>query len=230
MILLIDTCGAMGGIALVQAVDGVLTVVGEASIVGKTFAAELVPAISAVLQNAQVSLAELDAIAVVHGPGSFTGVRIGVSAAKGLVEASGTPLIAVSRLQVLMRNADIPGKSIAVLDAGRGEFYAGIYEGGTLLREAVMARDAVLSAASEGQAPILVCEARVEAAFQERKPVVLGQPLPRDVAPIAVERWLKGQFDDVVLLDGNYLRRSDAELFATPHEAETGAAHAKSRS
>jgi tRNA threonylcarbamoyladenosine biosynthesis protein TsaB len=230
MILLIDTCGAVGGIALVQAVDGVLTIAGEAAIAGKTFAAELVPAISVALRNAHVFLAELDAIAVVHGPGSFTGVRIGVSAAKGLVEASGTPLIAISRLQVLVRNADIRGKSIALLDAGRGEFYAGIYEGGTRLSEGVMDRDAVLSAAAEGQATILVCEARVEAAFQERKPVVLKAPLPRGVAPIAVERWLKGQFDDVVLLDGNYLRRSDAELFATPHEAETAAVHAKNRS
>lgn len=230
MILVIDTCGSVGGIALVHAAEGSLTIAGEVSIVGKTFAAELVPAISTVLGDAQLSVADLDAVAVVYGPGSFTGVRIGVSAAKGLVEPFGTPLIAISRLQLLVRNAGMPGRSIAVLDAGRGEFYAGIYEGGTRLSEGVMDRDRVLSAASEGHATILVCEPRVEAALLEWKPVVLPPPLPRDVAPIAVERWLSGHFDDVVLLDGNYLRRTDAELLSTAHGAETAAAHAKNHS
>ena len=80
--------------------------IGEVPISGKTFAAELVPAISSLLGEAGLNVADLDAVAVVRGPGSFTGVRIGVSAAKGLVGAA-IPLVAFSRLEVLTRKAGI---------------------------------------------------------------------------------------------------------------------------
>ena len=149
------------------------------------------------------------------GPGSFTGVRIGVSAAKGLVEAASIPLVALSRLEVLTRKADVPGLTIAVFDAGRGEFYVGIYEAGNCLLESVVTRDQLIEHASNRPARVLVCEPRVEAALAELRPTVLGLPTLGDALSIAVERWHARQFEDVMTLDGNYLRRSDAEIFSS---------------
>jgi tRNA threonylcarbamoyladenosine biosynthesis protein TsaB len=215
MILVLDTCGAVGGVALADIGSADPKIVGEVAITGKTFAAELVPAISSLLHAANLTVAELDAVAVVRGPGSFTGVRIGVSAAKGLVEAAGIPLIAFSRLEVLTRKAAIPGLTIAIFDAGRGEYYAGIYEAGNCLLESVMTHDQLIEHASDRPAVVLVCEPRVEAALTELRPTVLAVPTLADALPITVDRWHARQFEDVITLDGNYLRRSDAEIFSS---------------
>jgi tRNA threonylcarbamoyladenosine biosynthesis protein TsaB len=214
MILVLDTCGAVGGVALADIASAETKIVGEVGITGKTFAAELMPAISSLLRAANLTVAELDAVAVVRGPGSFTGVRIGVSAAKGLVEAADIPLIAISRLEVLTCKAAVPGLTIAVFDAGRGEYYAGIYEAGNCLLESVMTRDQLIEHASDRPAVVLVCEPRVEAALAELQPTVLAIPILGDALPLAVERWNSRQFEDVMTLDGNYLRRSDAEIFS----------------
>jgi tRNA threonylcarbamoyladenosine biosynthesis protein TsaB len=214
MILVLDTCGAVGGVALAEVASPEPKIVGEVSIGGKTFAAELVPAIASLLGNAGLTMAQLDAVAVVRGPGSFTGVRIGVSTAKGLVEAAGIPLIALSRLEVLTRKAATDGLTIAVFDAGRGEYYVGIYEAGKYLLESVMTRDQLMEHASDRPAAVLVCEPRVQAALAELQPMVLSAPTLTDALAIAVERWKAGKFEDVMTLDGNYLRRSDAEIFA----------------
>lgn len=219
-ILILDTCGSEGGVALAEVRDGRATVLGEATIAGKTSAAELVPAISRLLQHASVRLADLDALAVVHGPGSFTGVRIGVSTAKGLVEATAIPLIAISRLAVLDRLSGSQGRTIGIFDAGRGEFYVGIYEDAKCIREALMSHEEVLAAAAkqsstpEHSLKIVTCEERVQAAFSVLEPRVLSQPAPGDALPLAVERLQAAAFNDVLTLDGNYLRRSDAEIFS----------------
>lgn len=225
-ILVLDTCGSEGKVALARVQAGRATVLGEATIAGKTFTAELVPTISGLLQGANIRLADLDALAVVHGPGSFTGVRIGVSTAKGLVEAAAIPLIAISRLAVLDRLSGLQGRTIAVFDAGRGEFYGGIYENGQPIREALMCYEEVMAEATmpsptTGQSPmigqfpnLLVCEERVQAAFAALAPRMLSLPTVTDALPLAVERWQSAEFDDPLTLDGNYLRRSEAEIFS----------------
>ncbi|HVJ08052.1 MAG TPA: tRNA (adenosine(37)-N6)-threonylcarbamoyltransferase complex dimerization subunit type 1 TsaB [Acidisarcina sp.] len=213
-ILLFDTCGSEGGVVLAEVRSGQAKTLAEATIAGKTFAAELIPAISGLLQRANLRLADLDALAVVHGPGSFTGVRIGVSTAKGLVEAEAIPLIAISRLAVLDRLSGVQGRTLAILDAGRGEFYAGIYEQRKRIHEALMTRDEVLAAAAGQPATLLVCEESSQAAFAALTPVVLAPPAPAAALPLALERLEARDFDDPALLDGNYLRRSDAEIFS----------------
>src|ERR1700757_4748694 len=101
MLLGIDTCGAAGSIALARASNGALEIFAEACLAGKTYSALLVPKIQKLLESQQGSPEHLQAIVVAHGPGSFTGIRVGLSAAKGLAEALSIPLIAVSRLAVL---------------------------------------------------------------------------------------------------------------------------------
>jgi len=168
-LLLIDACGAAATLALADSARGVFA---ESTLAERSAAAALLPAVRTLLAEAQVVLSDLDAIAVVTGPGSFTGVRIGVSAAKGLSEGAGVPLIAISRLAVL---AALSNKEHmhAVLDAGRGEFYLGTYEGARCVREAMVTRAELLSAVADAPGGVCVCEARV---------------------------------------DGNYLRRADAEM------------------
>src|ERR1700716_493329 len=122
-ILLIHTVGGEGSIALADTeVAGAL--VAKEGLPGRTSSERLVPTVRRLMEGLGWRLGELAAVVVVHGPGSFTGVRVGLSAAKGLSEASGVPLIAVSRLALLAASVDGgKGEVHAVLDAGRGEFY-----------------------------------------------------------------------------------------------------------
>ncbi len=84
--------------------------------------------IEEIIQQSGVSFQDLDAIAVSHGPGSYTGLRIGVSAAKGLCYALNIPLISVSTLQVLASKAQVTnGVIIPMLDARRMEVYSAIF-------------------------------------------------------------------------------------------------------
>lgn len=105
----------------------------------------LMPLIARVLERAGVAPRDLDAVAVGAGPGSFTGLRIGMATAKGIAFAAGIPLWAVSSLAALALGAvrrGATGTIIPVLDARRGELYAGFYRDDLT----ALAPDAVLTA------------------------------------------------------------------------------------
>ena len=208
LLLAIDTCGATGGIALATLDGESLTVLGEAELAGKTYSAQLIPAIRQLLSGHRCSVTDLNAIVVTSGPGSFTGIRIGVSTAKGLAEAGGTPILAVSRLAVLAHKA---GGEAATLDASRHEFYFGSFRDGSC-RESLLTADAFAAEAHTFGAGLAVCEASAH----ERAPqaVLVPPPAALDALRFALPRLRTGQFSNTVTLDGNYLRRSDAEIFA----------------
>ncbi len=213
LVLGIDTCGALGSVALARlSEDGGLVTLEEATLPGKSYSALLVSTVRNLLQQAAVSLGGLSAMVVVKGPGSFTGVRVGLSAAKGFSEASGVPLIAVSRLAVLASKAEHDGAVCAVLDAGRKEFYVGCYGGSEY--EALLDRDET-RACGDG-ALAVVCEPSVAEALAACNPRIVDAPTAADAIRQAVPRILAGDSESIVLLDGNYLRRSDAEIFAKP--------------
>lgn len=210
--LLIHTAGAEGSVALA---DTELTgsVVASEALPGRSSSERLVPAVRRLMDANGWTLRELTAVVVVHGPGSFTGVRVGLSAAKGLSEAGGVPLIAVSRLALLAASiGDGGGVVHAALDAGRGEFYYGEYVGRRMVREALLGGDAVRAAVGDGE--LVVCEAKVGEALSELRPRLVAEPSAADALPFAVERALAGDFDDAVVVDANYLRRIDIEIFA----------------
>src|SRR5271155_2131223 len=126
-ILLLNTAGGEGSVALADT-EASPAIVATEVLPGRTSSERLVPSVRRLMEARGWRLSGLAAVVVVHGPGSFTGVRVGLSAAKGLSEAGGAPLIAVSRLALLAaRGGD--GTVHAVLDAGRGEFYYGEYVG-----------------------------------------------------------------------------------------------------
>ena len=212
-ILLIDTAGAEGSVALADT-DLVPPLVAAEVLPGRTSSERLVPSVRRLMEVRGWKLNELAAVVVVHGPGSFTGVRVGVSAAKGLSEAGGVGLIAVSRLALLARSVDVDRTVHAVLDAGRGEFYYGEYVAGRCVREALMSGNEVLDV--DGGGVVVACEAKVAEALAELEPRMVREPLAEEALPIALERIAAGEFDDAATLDANYLRRTDAEIFAKP--------------
>ena len=104
---------------------------------GLTHSRTLMPMISDMLQNADLSLDDMDAVAVAAGPGSFTGLRIGVSAAKGLGWAKDLPCFGVSTLEAMAENlAHLDGLIVCAMDARRHQIYNAVFEakGGTLTR------------------------------------------------------------------------------------------------
>ncbi len=204
-LLSIDTCGALGSVALAR-LDTDLAILGQMEILGKTYSAQLVPVIRDLLVHHNIALPSLAAIVVTSGPGSFTGIRIGLSTAKGLAEAHSIPLLAVSRLTVLAHKAQTPA---AVLDASRQEFYLREGSGeGLLALERLRERAAVLGPG------LAVCESSVRAVAPDA--TLVDPPTAVDALRYALTRFEERDFDDPLVLDGNYLRRSDAEIFSKP--------------
>jgi tRNA threonylcarbamoyladenosine biosynthesis protein TsaB len=190
--LLIDSCG----VTAMLAVGRGESVLATAELPGRAFSAEW-PAVLRRLLGGE----ELQMVGVVHGPGSFTGVRVGLAAAKGLCEALGTKLIAVSRLEVLA--AQGTAGALAVLDAGRDEFY-GRDEGAEFL----MTRAEFLGASREREV-VTVDGSVAEAAAS----VILVELEAASGLPIVLERWRNGEFDDVASVDANYVR-GERDIYA----------------
>lgn len=192
--LLIDTCGETAGIAL-SIGDEVL---GAEDLARGRASAEVLSAIRRLLNQQKWCLEDLDAVGVVCGPGSFTGVRAGLAAAKGLCEATGLLLTAVSRLEVLSNAASLPD-GFAALDAGRGEAYL---RDGTTGREWLCAI-ADLPDLCHGQ-PIAVAEAHLADQLKDFLTVI--HPLHAADALGSVLRRLAEGGNDLGLTDANYLR------------------------
>ena len=219
-ILAFDTCGDVGTVALVDLTNGTTTVtcISQAELGGQSASAQLMPAVDEMLRKAGLDLRGLRSLVVVNGPGSFTGTRVGLSTAKGLAHAAGVPIVAISRLAVLASLDDKQEDYLALLDAGRNEFYARRAQ-----REWLASFDEIAAAADAG-VPLVIAEPRIEERLAASGPRRVG---PRLLGPIdacaaahaALARLRRGDSEDLATLDANYLRRSDAELFARPVSA-----------
>src|SRR5229473_5341252 len=129
LLLAADTSGKHGTIALAQCGPGEgCNVVEVVPLEGGTFSAQLVPQIAALLTKHGFSKTDIGGLAVVSGPGSFTGVRVGLAAIKALAEVLQKPIAAVSLLEAVVVASGSQGRVTAVMDAGRGEVYAGEYD------------------------------------------------------------------------------------------------------
>jgi tRNA threonylcarbamoyladenosine biosynthesis protein TsaB len=214
LILAVDTTGDVGSIALISE-SGVVaeTELGPAG----AFADVLFGAIESLLARAGIAIGEISAFASASGPGSFTGVRIGLTAVKGLAEATGRPAIAISNLQALAYFGGGPLRAV-LIDARRGEIYGAVYsaELESVREEVVMKLDAWLASLPRGDIEFITNSRVLLEIVRGAKP---GHPVweaPRVVAAaigrIALERVQKGLVQDPVEIDANYVRRSDAEL------------------
>ncbi|MCM0084290.1 tRNA (adenosine(37)-N6)-threonylcarbamoyltransferase complex dimerization subunit type 1 TsaB [Geomonas sp. Red32] len=195
----------------------------------------LMGSISDLLAAAKLTPAALDAFAVSLGPGSFTGVRVGIATAKGLSLATGKPAIGFSSLAMLAMNLPHASLPVAPLfDARKSEVYAGLYRCDGL--PTALMPDAVLPPAdflaSIGSPAIFLGEGSVR--YRALIDSTLGEKavfapwsadLPRASAGalIALEKGLRGEFTPLALLNPAYLRASEAEIAKRKRDAEKAA-------
>ncbi len=222
LLLGIDTCGPSGSVALARLTGGEAEIIAQKELAGRSYSATLVAAVGELLTGAGAPLRQVEAIVAVNGPGSFTGVRVGLSAVKGLAEVSRIPVVAVSRLEVLAHKA---GVGASALDAHRQEIFLRLGGAETEPRE-LLAGAAELAAMTPAPERIAVCDAAeqvLRAAWPGAELVRVGAPTAGDALHLCAKRAARGEFADLALLDGHYLRRSDAEIFGEPGAVRPGA-------
>jgi tRNA threonylcarbamoyladenosine biosynthesis protein TsaB len=208
-LLLIDTCGETAGVALSAGEQ----VVASEDLTRGSASAEIISAVRRLLGRVGRRLAELDAVGVVSGPGSFTGMRTGLATAKGLCEAAGLPLATVSRLEVLADAASLQ-EGIVALDAGRGELYVRDVSAG---REWLCSSDALPDVL--GGRGVVVAEARVAERLSTCEPAL--RALHAGDALGVVLRRLREGGSDVSRIDANYVRE-ESDIYRKPAEAMKG--------
>jgi tRNA threonylcarbamoyladenosine biosynthesis protein TsaB len=236
LILAIDTSGQSGGITLAESDAGSFRLIESAAIAGGTFSAQLIPTLAALLKKHGYGVNDLGGFAAASGPGSFTGLRVGLSAIKGLAETLHKPIATVSVLEALSSMAEKTGKIAAAIDAGRKEVFLGLYQKDgnwsakksgpqtttqsdhALMKqreELLTQQDFLATVATEQPAVIVTSDpALAELASDSRFPVVVvTAPGSEVVARIGAAKLLAGETVSVEALDANYLRRSDAEIF-----------------
>jgi tRNA threonylcarbamoyladenosine biosynthesis protein TsaB len=206
-ILAVDTTHEYGSIAL----DGEVVPLHSPS----GFAHVIYPHIRELLERAGAALREIDCFAAACGPGSFTGVRVGLACIKGLAEAEGKPAVAVSNLEALAVFGTASLRAV-LLDARRGEVYGAVYDaaGRLVLPETVGKLPEWLASLPQGELEFISTDFT---AFGDALPATPRVTAPRAlsgaVARIAAGRLARGEACDPAALDANYVRRSDAELF-----------------
>jgi tRNA threonylcarbamoyladenosine biosynthesis protein TsaB len=233
LVLAIDTAGKEGSIALLRTGE-LLELVPLA---GRTYSAQLMPQISALLARHKLDKRAIDAYAAVTGPGSFTGLRVGLSTVKALAEITHRPITAVSLLEALAwagvarvsdpgthnpESSESEAQVIAALDAMRGEVYVGEYVVSEeavpkLVREVLMpGQEFAAEAQLAPQLPVITPDESVASLLRARGQEVQLVSRPRSdvIARIGALKIASGQVTSAEALDANYIRRSDAEIFS----------------
>jgi tRNA threonylcarbamoyladenosine biosynthesis protein TsaB len=221
LLLSAETSGRHGSIALARTDSADACEVIEVAFLDRgNFSEQLIPQIAALLTKHSFTKNNIDAFVVASGPGSFTGLRVGLAAIKALAEILAKPIAAVSLLEALAVAGGMQGRVIAALDAGRGDVYAGEYEiannAATLIHEQVQTKEGILAMARESTSTafIVTSERSLAEAMKEASiPVTLVEIL--HAGSIAALGWRKIQVGTVVSpenLEANYIRRSDAEI------------------
>src|SRR5258705_7679206 len=123
ILLAVDTSGKDGSIALARAQGdtNAVDILDVIPLEGGTFSAQLVPQIASLLSKHGFSKSDISAFAVASGPGSFTGLRVGLAAVKGLAEILAKPIAAISKLESMGRSGRSRGAVNAVLAGGSNE-------------------------------------------------------------------------------------------------------------
>jgi tRNA threonylcarbamoyladenosine biosynthesis protein TsaB len=243
LVLSIDTSGREGGVALARGGNSRFEVIGSATISGGTYSAQLVPRITNLLGAHKIAKTQIEGFAVASGPGSFTGLRVGIAAVKALAEALGKPIAAVSLLEAIAiltieqqrkiaandpdsRERQVRSQRlVALLDAGRDETYLGEYNwaAGQLscVRELLLANADLLQhlhSFTAGVTVISAAEPQLADLLTKKDVSVIAVPRPSTeaIARIGIDKLMRGEAVPADTLDANYIRRSDAEIFSLP--------------
>ncbi len=226
----IDTSTFLGSVALSE---GKRLVAEEQLGIETTHSERLLSTITHLLSAVKWSIDEIDAVAVSTGPGSFTGIRIGMATAKGIALGLGRPIIGFSSLLVLAHNGmHYKGNVVPIIDAKRSEVYSAVYRFFDLSRFALKAKCILKEVAIN---PLFLCEKlkRIKGDFlfvgdgiityeKEFKKHLKGRvivgaweiryPHASFLCELAYEKLSRGKSDDINSLAPNYIRRTDAEI------------------
>lgn len=207
--LAVDTAAEIGSIALV---DGDHTIAQARLQAPGGFGQTLFGELEALLAAQKVRLADIDLYAAASGPGSFTGVRIGLAAIKGLAEVAGKPAFGISNLAALAEfgSADLRAP---LIDARRGEVFAALLDRGGAERipSSVQTFPAFLARLGDRAVEF------ISAGFDPGLPFIAAPAELADmIARLAIRRFHAGERCDPAVIEANYVRRSDAEIFWKP--------------
>jgi len=225
LLLAVDTSGKNGSLALARVTPGQseIDVLEIVPLAGGAFSAQLVPQIAAVLEKHGYGKSDLGAFAVANGPGSFTGLRVGLAAIKALAEALRKPIAAISLLEAVACSGAARGRVLAALDALRGDVYVGDYElGPQVLMHAHMHSERLLSreefvAEAKGKLVVTPDAALAETVRAAGIEVdLIEYPNSGVIARLGWEHLQRGETVRSEDLEANYIRHSDAEIFSKP--------------
>ncbi|MGW8142836.1 MAG: tRNA (adenosine(37)-N6)-threonylcarbamoyltransferase complex dimerization subunit type 1 TsaB [Anaerolineales bacterium] len=214
MLLAIDTSTQAVGVALY---DGVQIVSERIWLSQQFHTVELAPSVFATIDQAGISINDLKAVAVAIGPGSFTGLRIGLALAKGMALAGKLAIVGIPSLDILVASQPIDKKPLAaILQAGRGRIAVGWYKNysGEWKADRKVQVTTPRDLASRIKSPTIVCGELTEderRLFRRKRITVeLASPAqslrrPSFLAELGWRRWKKGMSDDPATLSPEYL-------------------------
>jgi tRNA threonylcarbamoyladenosine biosynthesis protein TsaB len=224
LIIGIETSGRNGSIALARGEESGFDVIEVVPLAGGTYSAELIPQLSALLERHGLGKQDIDAFAVATGPGSFTGLRVGIATVKGLSEILQRPIAAISILETIAAQSNVDGLVIAALDAGRKELYVGEFEVHGVRpangRESLLSQmEFAALLENRPDAELITPDTAVVDLASNSMHLKIRQIDSPNSGEIARLGWLKiraGETSAADVLDANYIRRSDAEIFSKP--------------
>ena len=207
-ILAIDSCMNTSSVAILE--DENLVALYTVN-TDNTHSETLLPMIRDMLKSSDIGIDEIDAYAASNGPGSFTGVRIGVATVKGLAFNTGKPCVEVSTIEALAENlSGFNGIICPVMNARRGQVYTGIFKECMMLKDLIP----ILEGYNEdiyfvGDGYGLAEESDIKG--MRNTPEVLRYACGYSVGKVAYKKILKGESTSDSLLSVNYLRKPQAE-------------------
>jgi len=237
LILALDTCDSRGSVAVLKDSSPVCAVTHDTP---EDYSSWLLPAVHDALQSAGSNLAQVELYAAASGPGSFTGLRVGLTSVKAWSEIYGRPIAAVSRLDALISQADSKALYIAAFtDAQRGQLFGALYRhNGSILErvedEMVIAPENFVAWASEradshridwiSTDPECIAASKMWAARRSQGETiqVIAPVLAPMIGKLGYQLALQGKLTDALALDANYVRRSDAEIFWKAKRSHAG--------
>ena len=205
----LDTTGEQGSLALLR--DG--KVIDEVRLQSSEgFGAVVFDAIESMWARHKLTPEEIDCYAGATGPGSFTGVRTGLTIIKGLGEATGRPVVGVSNLRAMASFGTGALRGV-LLDARRGEIFGAVYDAGLrCVRDEVVIRIADWVAGLPAGELEFVAQDFAPFTLPAGLKVVAPRALAAAAGQIAWNEFAAGRATDAAALDANYVRRADAEL------------------
>ena len=221
LILAIDTAGRYGSVALCRGDAERFETLRMTSLEGGTYSSQLMPTIASLLEQNKSDKKNVDGFVVVSGPGSFTGLRVGLATVKGLCEILQKPLATISMLEA-MAVTHGSGDVTAVLDAGRGEVYVGEYHvasgAANLIREYIAKLGDFAVQAREIPGELITPDEAAAEFLRSAKVQVsrVARVQADEIGRIGLRKLVAGDVADVATVDVNYIRRSDAEIFSAP--------------